>query len=202
MSIASFSKVLSLAAFALSGLSALGAQAADFNFTGQAVFNTDRIQLSFSLDADSTGVKVWTDSWRSGLNFDPVVAVWGKTLSGYVLLSEVDDDDTLGSGQGSFDAGLKFDTLAAGHYLVTLAASPNYANGTTLTAGFAFDGQTPVALADWTQPSNNPNTNDQKGGYWSLHLSGVTQAAPVPEPSSWALLVTGLAVAALRRRRA
>nr|WP_316639755.1 DVUA0089 family protein [uncultured Roseateles sp.] len=200
MKFKSLSRVLPLAALTLAALSA---QAADFAFAGQAGYNTDLVQVSFSLDADSAGVMVWTDSWKSGLNFDPVVAVWAKTAGGYTLLSEVDDDDSIGAGQGAFDAGLQFGALAAGQYRVTLAAAPNYARGGTLAAGFAFDGQTPVALADWTQPSNNPNTNDQKGGYWSLHLSGVSQAAAVPEPSSWALLVAGLALClpAVRRRK-
>jgi hypothetical protein len=77
MKFASFFRVLLLAALTLG---ALTAQAADFNFSGQAIYNTDLIQLSFDLDADSPGVKVWTDSWQSGLKLDPVVAVWAKPV--------------------------------------------------------------------------------------------------------------------------
>lgn len=178
-----------------------GAQAADFVLTGDITYNTDVVRIGFAV-APGGAVTVWTDSWKSGLNFDPVVAVWMSGGSGYTLLGEVDDDDTVGAGQGAFDAGLRFASLAGGQYLLTVAASPNYANGQVLAAGFGFDGSTPIRIADWNQPGYDPNANDQKGTAWSVHLSGVTQAALVPEPSTGLLMalgLSGLGVVAARR---
>jgi hypothetical protein len=168
------------------------AQAADFDFAGQAVYNTDVVRISFSLANDSADFKAWTDSWDAGLNFDPVLQLWAKAGNDYSLITEVDDDDRLGAGQGSFDAGIQLAGLSAGQYLLTLSAADNYANGTTLSAGFMLDGSTPIALADWTQSSSNPNSPDQKGGLWSVKLNSVDQAAVVPEPASWALMGLGL----------
>ena len=181
--------------------SSLAAHAATFTFSGDLTFNTDIAQLTFSLDATGSNVRIWTDSWQSGLNFDPVAAVWSRSGADYTLISEVDDDDTIDSGQGSFDAGLSFGSLAAGEYLVTVAASPNYATGPTLSAGFAFNGQTPIAIADWSQPGSNINTNDQKGTLWRINLDNVTQAAPVPEPSLWLLMALGVAFCGARARQ-
>ena len=151
--------------------------------------------------SDSGVVKRWTDSWRTGTNFDPVAEVWTKSGTGYSLLQELDDDDTIAAGQGYFVTGFALGSLASGLYLLTAAASPNYANGSTLSAGFALDGSTPTAIADWTQPGSNPNFPDQKGAFWSAHLEGVSQAAMVPEPSSWAVLAAGLGVCGMMARR-
>ena len=187
---------------ALLACATVGATAANVSLSGDIRYNTDIVQVSFSLAA-AGAVKVWTDSWQSGLNFDPVAAVWAKSGNGYTLLSEVDDDDSIGAGQGSFDAGLGFGLLGAGQYLVTLAASPNYARGTTLAAGFGFDGSTPILIADWNQPGYNVNANDQKGTFWRINLQGVTQAALVPEPSAGLMTALGLAAlgVAIHRRK-
>ena len=163
---------------------ALGAHAADLSVSGNLVFNTDVARVAFRLDAAATNVDVFTTSWLAGVNFDPVAAVWARSGSTYTLLAEVDDDDTVGAGQGAFDAGLHFDALAAGDYLVTIAAAPNFANGTLLQSGFAFDGRAPVALAAWMQPSANPNFPDQKGGFWNVNLTNVSSVAVVPEPAT------------------
>lgn len=181
--------------------SAASAPAADFTFAGNAVFNTDIVALNFTLAADTAGVRVWTDSWQSGLNYDPTLAVWAQAGSDYTLLGEVDDDDSVGPGQGSFDAGLFFASLAAGQYRVTLAASPNYANGSRLSDGFLFDGSVPIPIALWDQPGHDINKDDQKGTFWRVNLTDVSQASVVPEPSTWALLALSLGVVAWRSRR-
>ncbi len=168
------------------------AQAADFDFAGQAVYNTDVVRISFSLAADSADFKTWTDSWAAGLNFDPVLQLWAKAGNDYSLITEVDDNDQIGAGQGSLDAGIQLAHLSAGQYLLTLSAADNYALGQSLSAGFMLDGSTPIAIADWTQSSSNPNFPDQKGGLWSVKLNSVDQAAVVPEPASWALMGLGL----------
>lgn len=176
-------------------------QAADFSLSGHAVYNTDIAKLAFTLATDTAGVKVWTDSWQSGSNFDPTLALWSKAGNDYTLVSEVDDDDTVAPGQGFFDAGMVFGALSSGQYLVTLVASPNYANGSSLSAGFAFDGSAPIAIADWNQPGYDINANDQKGSFWRVNLSGVSQAGVVPEPATWALFAVSLAACGLWVRR-
>jgi hypothetical protein len=197
------------AAGAVLALAGAAASAADFDLAGQIGFHKDVVQIDFVLNGAGTNVSIWTDSWRSGLNFDPLAALWVRSGSDWSLLQEVDDDDTVAAGQGFYDTGFALPTLAAGQYRVTLAAAPNTAAGTLLSQGFAFDGQAPIALASWNQPSYDPNANDQKGGAWALHLRNVDSAtvaagvSPIPEPETWALLVTGLAlVAGARRGRA
>jgi hypothetical protein len=184
-----------LTALALAS-AAVAAQADAFTFSGQARHHNDVVRIDFRLSAASD-VQLWTDSWQSGLNFDPLLAVFNPLT----LIALNDDDDTVAGGQGYFDAGLALPQLAAGRYRLTLTAAPNAPIGTAWADGFAFDGQAPIAMAKWDQPSRDINANDQKGGYWQLHLNGVTQAAVVPEPTTLALLLAGLlAVIRITRR--
>lgn len=186
-----------LLALALAGaLAAPAAQAADLVFDGQLAFHNSLVQIDFTLDATAS-VQLWTDSWQSGLNFDPQLTLWQAGQ----LLAANDDADPLGAGQGYYDAALAL-TLDAGSYRVVLHAAGNDAVGSTLAAGFSLAGEAPLPLADWTQPSSDLNAGDQKGSFWQLHLDNVTQAAAVPEPASVALMLAGLlAVATAARRR-
>ena len=151
-------------------------------------------------------MRLWTDSWNSGQNFDPIAALWRRVGSDYELVLEVDDDDTVAPGQGYYDTGMAFTDLAAGNYLFTVGASflEPFAAGTWLSQGFVQDGSTPIALAQWNQPSYDPNLNDQKGGFYSIRLTGVDAAtlSPVPEPQSYAMLLAGIGLlAGIARRR-
>jgi hypothetical protein len=178
------------------------AAAADFSLSGEISFHNDVVQVDFSLAAPATNVRIWTDSWLNGLNFDPAAALWRASGGDFTRLAEVDDDDTIGPGQGFYDTGFLLPTLAAGNYRVTVVAAFNAANGNLLSQGFSYGSQTPILLTQWNQPSYDPNANDQKGGFWRLNLSGVTQATVVPEPAAWQLLGLGLAALLAGRARA
>lgn len=178
---------------------AMGAQAAQFDFQGDIATHKDVIRINFSLLTDATDVKVWTDSFLNGVNFDPITAVWAQTNTGWNRIGENDDNASIAPGQTRYDSGLTFANLTAGNYLFTIATYNNFSNGTTLAQGFRFDNQAPIPLAQWNQPANGLN----KGTHYSVHLSGVDGAvSAVPEPESFAMLLAGLGiVGALARRK-
>lgn len=171
------------------------AGAATFSFNGNIAMHYDVIHIPFTLDHDATDVKVWTDSFQNGVNFDPITIVWKDG----VMIGENDDDDSIAPGQSYFDSGLAFSTLAAGNYLFTIATYDNFAVGTQLSQGFNFDHQAGIPLADWCQQENSCGM----GAAWSAHLDGVDTALPppVPEPSVYGMLLAGIGILALAARR-
>lgn len=184
-----------LAALAIALATCFGsaaAQAADFTVTGHLGFNTDVVLIGFDLAAPGN-VNLTTDSWMSGLNFDPTLSVFNSNTTLIATGDDTADPALLRPGQGGFDSSIDLPSLAAGHYTLSLSASGNDPLGTTLAAGFSLVGTTPIAIADWNQPGYDINTNDQKGSFWRVQLAGVDSiAAPVPEPGSWALMAAGL----------
>lgn len=181
----------------LAALVALNAGAADLSFSGQAVNHNDQIVIDFQVAAGSS-ITLWTDSWQSGLNFDPQLFL---ARGDAIVLSDNDSGSLVNAGAGFYDAGLQFTASAAGSYRLVLNASSNDPLGTTLPQGFTYDADAPIRLADWNQPGYDINANDQKGGFWRVHLSGVEAAAVVPEPAGWALLLPGLLALGLVARR-
>jgi MYXO-CTERM domain-containing protein len=190
------------AAAVLAIWSAAPAQAADVTLEGDLLVHNQVLQFDFSLASAGTDLRIWTDAWMSGLNFDPTAALWARQGSDFSLLAEVDDDDSVAAGQGYYDTGFALPTLAAGQYRLTLAAAGNVVLGSWLSEGYSYDAEAPIAIGDWNQPSYDINANDQKGTFWRLHFSGVDQVSAVPEPASALLLALGgLALLAAGQRR-
>lgn len=189
-----------LTALALTCCTVASAQAFSLSASGNLTYNDDVAEVAFTLTSSASAVRLWTDSFHSGVNFDPVLTLWKRTGSDYTQVSGVDDDSSVGPGQTYFDAGLKLPSLAAGDYLASITASPFLAVGPLRSQGFAFADPTIVhtLLSLWTQPSSTGG--DQKGTFWSLNVTTGT----VPEASSAALLLLGLGVIGVltARRRA
>lgn len=160
--------------------------------SSQIAYHNDVIHHSFVVDQLSNLV-AWTDSYGDGVNFDPIVAVWRDG----VQIIQVDDDPGIAPGQTRYDSGLRAYALTPGTYLFTIAAYDNFSVDSALASGFSFDGQAPIALADWCEPASGCNMGPDVRLHWTLN--------PVPEPSAWAMLSLGGALAgaaAWRRRRA
>lgn len=172
--------------------------AATFNFTGNITYHNDVVVTGFTLNSEATNVRVWTDSFMSGTNFDPITALWDANTG--ALISQNDDNQYVNpTTQTYYDSGFTLTTLAAGDYFFTVGTYANFASGSNISDGFGYDNQSPILMADWCQPANHCNM----GTAWSVWLDGVDSAVnnSVPEPSIIALLGLGLAGIGFTRRK-
>jgi hypothetical protein len=181
-------KIFCSTLFCLALAGANTANAAAFTFDGNIANHNDIVTINFSLINDANNVKVWTDSFQSATNFDPITALWNKTTG--ALIAQNDDNASIAPGQTWYDSGFALDFLEAGDYLFTVATYPNFAQGSNIFDGFQLDGQTPIPLSQWTQPANGFNM----GTYWRVNLEGVDSAnvSAVPVPAAVWLFGSGL----------
>ena len=169
-------------------LASLSAQAdlAAFSQSGRFAFGSD-VQ-SFNLDVDSASdLRLWTTSYAAG-QMDPVLAFFD--LRSGALLSLSDDVDSpyaqVDPTQGTLDAGILITDLSPGRYQVAVSLSPNLPAGSTWAEGYMLRSNAGAAV-------------DSR---WSVQVA-LTNAAPIPEPTTTALLLAGLATLgwlAARRR--
>ena len=85
-------------------LAGVGAQGAAVALSGSIAAHNSVVHINFTLGA-AGDVAIWTDSWLSGLNFDPTGVVWAQAGSDHNLLVAADDNDTVAPGQGFYDTG-------------------------------------------------------------------------------------------------
>ncbi len=205
--VAGLTAVLVLGGSVQSGAMVLGAAGQSsvslFHFDGWIDYHNDVVYSYFSLADDANDVRIWTDSFESGANFDPITALW-RASDGY-LLGQNDDNPYINPGtQTYWDSGMEFSTLAAGDYIFTIASYDNFASGNYLSDGFYYDGAQPIPIEQWWVYGE---------GYWSLWLEGVDTAEvpgddepedpgqPVPEPTTLLLFGLGLPLVSRFRRR-
>ncbi len=182
-------KRILMAAFTAAALVTAGApaQAANVSFTGNLAGDNAVELFTFTLAVDAN-VTLRTLSYDGGVNaagspiaaggFDPVLALFFGTGSEALLF---DGDDDGGPGLDS----LLQRPLLAGTYTVSLSQVAYFANGPTLGDGFLGAG--------------SPDFGGLTAA-WALDILSVDTEGAVPEPTTLALALFGLAAATSFRR--
>ncbi len=178
------------------------AQAGLYNFTGTMKYHNDVIYTYFSVANDATDVRVWTDSFKSFTNFDPITALWAANGT---LIAQNDDNATVNpSTQTYYDSGFVLPNLAAGQYIFTMTTYPNFANSNLLADGFGFDAQQAIPFKDWLEIQYAGTSFTNIGSEWSVWVDGVDEASnpSVPAPATLLLFGFGLCAVAFRKLKA
>jgi hypothetical protein len=212
-----------LAVFVLSLVSVV-ARADNFSFTGNLNSINDVQLFTFTVGSGSNVVlRTW--SYAGGVNaagqsiahggFDPILALFRGTGSSALFIDQNDDggcgnvaaDSVTGA---CWDTYLAVSNLTPGDYTVSVMDFANFFNGTTLGDGFSNGGTTDSSCGGGPYCDVTGHARDS---HWAFDILGVeaatnptaqpTDTTPsVPEPSSIALLSSGLVgVANLARKR-
>ena len=182
------------------GVISCSAYSVQLTVSGDVAFNTDIVEIPFHLNDASNDLKVWTDSYQSGVNFDPVSAVWKLVGGQYVLLGQNDDNPHLAAGQTLGDSGMHLQQQGSGDYLYTIGAYPNFAYGTLLSQQFDLQvaGAASQPLGTWCQPGGLCSV----GSFWRANIeSAGLPVLAVPEPATTMLFAAGVLAFAFRRGR-
>lgn len=145
------------------------AQANTYTFTGNLVNYNDVVRINFSLAQAAANIRVWTDSFMNGDNFDPIVGLWDGTTG--AKITENDNNSSVNSSQTNLDAGFKLANLGVGSYIFTVSSYPNFSSGSNLADGFNFDNSKLTPITD----SNS---------IYTLNIDGIELVANATPPSS------------------
>lgn len=185
----------SILAFSL--MVATPAMAADFSFMGNLDNPNQVVTFDFEVDSPSN-VTLRTWSYAGGTNaagqvisqggFDPILALFNSSGA---LIGQ-NDDGGCGAVAADSMTGQCWDTffnssLAAGNYTVSVAVYPNFAFGPNLSDGFSGAGSFDGRSSGWAFDLLNVGQADQVGA--------------VPEPTTWMLMLIGMAGVGFSMRR-
>jgi len=162
--------------------------------------------MTFSLDADTADVVIWTSQYDN-YNFDPTIEVWDGQGKLVAVSGDILNKPERLAGMGPLDDLLRLN-LTAGTYTVTVTEWRNFPVGTTLAEGFTLDGAaSPTKFNNCTGCSYQGNWNVGVAGdaVYTPSMGGAEPALPVPELPRPVQLAAGLAllagVAGRTRRR-
>jgi hypothetical protein len=197
-------------ALGLAVLAAGVAQGATIAYSGTFATDDQVEQRTFQLLTDST-VELRSWSYAGGVNgngqtiapggFDTYLSLFDA--SGMQILLALNEDRSGVCGVdnaadpvtgGCLDAGITA-TLPAGQYIAVITQSGNSPLGPTLADGFLMAG-----AGDYTGGPFLDFLGDQRTGDWAFEITGAV-ASEVPEPSTWAMILAGLALVRISSRK-
>jgi len=171
---------------------------ADYDYVGSLNYEKDVLTFEFTVE-EARYVTFFTSVWED-YGIDLLLTLWDA--AGYYLGQYDDANDTFyyTSGGtyylvGEYDV-FHQDRFAAQKYYATLTVGGNWANGSHLSQGFAFDDDPPIG-----------GSGDEPYGYVSFHILGASSVrflgdeTEVPEPGVLAILGLGLAALPFVRKR-
>jgi hypothetical protein len=134
------------------------------SYDGHIAFHNDVAYHSIIVTTPGSSLRVWTDSFINGANFDPILAVWHQ---GARLALNDDNPGIDPANQSGFDSGIVLNNLAVGTYVVTISAYANFPG--TVFGGFAYNSQAPIPLDTWCQPANHCDMAKHFSLHWTVN---------------------------------
>ncbi len=195
-------KIRHMAALAATALLVTSASANDFSYNGTFKHDNSKAVVVFKVVAPGT-VTFKSFGYAGGVNaagqtigaggFDPIVSLYDPNGD------FVDDNDDGPGGADSFLTAV----LNPGKYRLYVTQYANFGPASVRSDTFAFDGQ-PNFANNFIDFNGN-----QRTGNWAVDVLNVSEAkvlssiGAVPEPSTWAMMISGFGLvgAAARRRK-